>query len=153
MDDKHQELQEKLVTLKEAAKARPDDITIQISIQIVEYLLAQRTALQKRSEHERDRRQFLQEKLSIEKAQETTIQQRITELSEEMRQAAIEKQRILAERDKLRGELQSIDTLLRETVKSVRATTSLPKKFTILWDFLTVVFFDEEKMLNYQSEK
>ncbi|ANV89107.1 hypothetical protein [Picosynechococcus sp. PCC 7117] len=148
MDDKHQELLLQLAALKEAAKARPNNLEIQAGIEILEQLLKERRALQEKSQQERERRQQLSSQLCEYRENYQIQAEDLKATYQEMNRSIQEKQQIVARRDQLRGELEAIDSTVQEAVAQVKASNSLRQKFKILWDFLQVVFFDESTVIS-----
>lgn len=148
MDDKHQELLLQLAALKEAAKARPNNLEIQAGIEILEQLLKERRALQEKSQQERERRQQLSSQLCEYRENYQIQAEDLKATYQEMNRSIQEKQQIIARRDQLRGELEAIESTVQEAVAQVKASNSLRQKFKILWDFLQVVFFDESTVIS-----
>ncbi|ANV85780.1 hypothetical protein AWQ21_14695 (plasmid) [Picosynechococcus sp. PCC 7003] len=146
--DKHQELLNRLATLKEAAKARPNDLTIQGGIEILECLLHERLTLQEQSQQERELRQQLKIQLCECRENYKVQAEDLQATYQEMNHAIQEKQQIIAKRNQLRGELEAIESTVHEAVAQVKASSSLRQKFKILWDFLQVVFFDESVVIS-----
>ncbi|ACB00993.1 MULTISPECIES: hypothetical protein [Cyanophyceae] len=148
MDDKHQDLLEQLAALKEAAKARPNNLEIQAGIEILEQLLKERRALQEKSQQERERRQQLCSQLCEYRENYQIQAEDLKATYQEMNCSIQEKQQIIARRNQLRGELEAIESTVHEAVAQVKASNSLRQKFKILWDFLQVVFFDESSVIS-----
>lgn len=64
--------------------------------------------------------------------------------NQEMNQLTQEKQRIIAQRDKVIAELKNIETEVEIATKKVQETTSLYGKFTIIWTLVQSLFFSNE---------
>lgn len=146
MDDKHQELLDRLAALKEAAQARPNDLTIQAGIEILERLLDERCKLQEQSQQGRERRQQLQLSLTECRNRQAIQCRELEILKRDAHEELLLKQQILAQRNRLQSQLQAIESTVQEAVVLVKEAKTLREKFSILWDFIQVIFSNEELM-------
>lgn len=147
MDDKHQELLDRLAILKESIKARPSDLFFQAGIEMVDQMLPERFALQDQSQKARETLQQLQIQLSDYRNNNAIQLQELEILRRETHEELLKKQQIIAQRDRLRQRLDAIESTVHEAVVLVKATKSLREKFEILWDFLHVVFSSDSTAL------
>lgn len=89
-----------------------------------------------------DNQQLEQQVVTISKVNDF-LRFELTTINQEMEALTHEKQKMIAERERVNAELRAIQTQVELTAIKVKESNSVYGKFTIVWQFLQSVFFSD----------